>query len=147
MFKNGTTYGNVDLTIAATTATDSYAHFFGVRNNRNPRNSCKLTYQDKQQLPAGEVMIEYIRNDGERLRTGFRNVLNQRGWTLQEWALSSRLLSFSKDKIFWECNANRRLESLHFMQAEDRSRFRLIKQDLKALDSSNVYRWLVRNTP
>ncbi len=134
-------YGNADFTIAAVTATDDYAGFLGVRSNPDWPNSCKVTYRNKQQLPADIIVVEYVGNDLERWWPGFYNLLDSRGWTLQERTLSPRVLSFSQDKIFWECNANRRLESLHFVRTNDRHDLRTIKLDLKALDRPDVYRW------
>ena len=134
-------YGNADLTIAAVTATDDYAGFLGARSNPDSPNSCKLRYWNKQQLPADIIVVEYVGNDNERWGPGFCNLLDSRGWTLQERMLSPRVLSFSQDKIFWECKAYRRLESLHFVRADDRRDLRTIKLDLKALDMSDVYHW------
>ena len=134
-------YGSADLTIAAVTAIDDYAGFLGVRSNPESPNSCKLRYWNKQRLPADTIVLEYVGNDNQRWRPGFHNLLDSRGWTLQERTLSTRVLSFSQDKIFWECNANRRLESLHFIRTDDRQDLRTIKLDLKVLDRPSVYRW------
>ena len=134
-------YGNADLTIAAVTATDDYAGFLGVRSNPDSPNSCKLRYWNKQQLPADIIVVEYVGNGKERWWPGFHNLLDSRGWTLRGRMLSPRVLSFSQDKIFWECKAYRRLESLHFVRTDDRHDLRTIKLDLKALDMTNVYRW------
>lgn len=134
-------YGNADLTVAAVTATDDRAGFLGVRSNPDSPSSCKLRYWNKQQLPADVIVVEYIGNTNERLMPGFHNLLDSRGWTLQERTLSPRVPSFSRDKIFWECNANRRLESLHFVRTRDRQNLRTIKLDLRALDRPSVYRW------
>ena len=128
-------YGNADLTIAAVTATDDYAGFLGVRSNPDSPNSCRLRYWNKQKLPAGIIVVEYVGYGDERWWPGFNNVLDSRGWTLQEKTLSPRVLSFSEDKIYWKCNANRRLESLHFVSIYDHQNL-----DLKAMDRPLVYR-------
>ena len=147
-------YGNADLTIAAVTATNDRAGFLGVRSSPDSPNSCKLRYWNNHHLPAGIIVVEYVETSHDIWCRGFDNLLDSRGWTLQERTLFPRVLSFSQDKIFWECNAYRRLESLHFaraddrreesphlVRADDRCNLRKIKLDLKALDMSSIYRW------
>jgi hypothetical protein len=59
---------------------------------------------------------------------------------LQERILSDRLLSFSKDKLIWECKAECRLETLHFQGTESRQRF-TAKKDIGSLDKEGIFRW------
>jgi hypothetical protein len=137
-------YGNADFTIAAVTAPDSYAGFLGPRNNLNSSNSCMLRYWNSQKLPEGVLRIEYLNTPQNPLSPGSKNVLDQRGWTLQERLLSNHVLSFSKDKMFWECDASHRLETLHFACASADDSWRVngtTKQDLKAMEKSQVYQW------
>jgi hypothetical protein len=133
-------YGNADFTIAAVAATDSYAGFLWARNNLHSSNSCMLRYWNGQKLPQGLLRIQYLEEYQTPLHPNYWNPLDQRGWTLQERILSTRVLSFAEDKIYWECNASYRLESLHFA-CVSHWRSDATKQDLTTMKKSDVYRW------
>jgi hypothetical protein len=42
--------------------------------------------------------------------------LDRRGWTLQEKLVSSRVLYYSREQMFWSCNTFRKYEQGPFMQ-------------------------------
>jgi len=135
-------YSNADLTIAAVTATDSYAGFLGARNNLHSSNTFMLRYWNSQNLPQGWLEIQYLDHLMNPLNPGFMNPLDKRGWTLQERQFSNRILSFSKDQVYWECNESYRMESLHFAcTSADRGTGGTDKQDLKATEKLKLYQW------
>jgi hypothetical protein len=141
-------YGNADFTIAAVTATDSYAGFLGARNNLNSSNTFMLRYWNRQKLPQGWLEIRYL-DHHDPLDPAYDNPLDQRGWTLQERLFSNRVLFFSKNQVFWECNAGYRLESLHFACTNSSSWKGTIgglsrgigKMDLKVIEKPKAYKW------
>jgi hypothetical protein len=138
-------YSNADLTIAAVTATDSYAGFLGARNNLHSSNTFMLRYWNSQNLHQGWLEIQYLNDLTDPLRPDSRTPLDTRGWTLQERLFSNRILSFSKDQVYWECNERFRMESLHFACTNPSHETGLTgKRDLKALkamEKSKLYQW------
>lgn len=94
-------YGGTTLTIAATNSSTTNAGIF------HPRlispNICQLAFG------SSKVSL--------RLSTQFSNtalkaeVLNTRGWTLQESILSPRVLSYGSQQMVWECQTLRIGES------------------------------------
>ncbi|VUC35453.1 unnamed protein product [Clonostachys rosea] len=99
-------YLNATLNIAATAATDGTQGLF------NDRDSFEITpfqvHVDWQGNWYGEPKRPYRGWYYLALKAAFdinvRNApLNTRGWVFQERTLSTRILHFSKQQIYWEC--------------------------------------------
>ncbi|PQE28270.1 tol protein [Rutstroemia sp. NJR-2017a WRK4] len=86
-------YGRSYCTIAATSTSDSTQGFL---NPRPIRRHVTLNQSSESQLYICKN-INNFRNDVED------GPLNQRGWVLQERALSCRTIHFTENQIYWEC--------------------------------------------
>lgn len=94
----GDIYANSSFTISATNSPDSDG---GLYHSRNPLSvwPCRITARwdcfqfDKLVLKIPGLMKE---NAMEPLST--------RGWAFQEWLLSKRTISLSRDQVRWECH-------------------------------------------
>jgi len=55
--------------------------------------------------------VHMIAEEGPDITSSTRNApLRTRGWTFQEWVLSSRIVHFTKGELLWECNTHRGCE-------------------------------------
>lgn len=50
-----------------------------------------------------EIMSVYVFGEQSQYKLPRGKPLNTRGWVFQERALSTRIIHFAKDKVFWEC--------------------------------------------
>jgi hypothetical protein len=104
--KMGDIYNSAYFTIAATRAEGSEEGFL---QHRGPRQCVTIR-------PEGETpyyvcdMIDNFRDDVENA------TLNQRGWVLQERALSRRTIHFAANQIYWECGKGIHCETLTKMR-------------------------------
>ncbi|KIL85068.1 hypothetical protein FAVG1_11496 [Fusarium avenaceum] len=89
-------YKNAEITLAAGTATQASEGFLG-----NSQNSAPYLPQQKFVVPLengfrGTVYLSDIPYEPN-------HPLDKRGWTLQEYMLSSRMLIFSDYQLLWQC--------------------------------------------
>lgn len=85
-------YSNAFITIAAASAHKANDGFFG--NSTCPQ---QLAIED---LP-GKVFVFGLQDYARIPNTA----LNNRGWVLQEWILSPRVIHFAEDQMYWECTS------------------------------------------
>lgn len=96
----GHIYSNATITLAASVSQSAET---GLLHGRQRVNEIRLPYRTRNGLPFGEVFV----TDGNPC--GFdedvtKGALSQRAWCLQERAMSTRILHFGKDQLFWECS-------------------------------------------
>ncbi|KAJ0107049.1 hypothetical protein J7T55_006927 [Diaporthe amygdali] len=115
----GQIYSHACLTIAATTSKSS---FDGFLLNRDPsyRTTSKFVFKEVQSFRSEPLMeksgLAHFRYPPE---TSVQKSLStcrweERGWTLQERLLSTRILYFTKDVFYYECATTQRLENPGF---------------------------------
>ena len=99
----GNIYNNASLTIAASAAKDK-ADGFLVARQKSRSAALVLPMQCSNSRRHGAVFV-YLRptTRGEVHEVIDRSVLNTRCWCLQERILSRRIVHFSENQIFWEC--------------------------------------------
>jgi hypothetical protein len=91
-------YRNAYLTVSALEAPNSHHGILQPRNRKVVQLSSEANLYLRPQLRKKDEVFR-------------RAVLNTRAWTLQERLLSTRVLHYSKDEIFWECSTCSRQES------------------------------------
>jgi hypothetical protein len=107
-------FHNALLTISAADAASPAEGLFRERTRHRARPFLldpRMSYQRRFELGGGPLcMYGPVVNiaDGPRKP---RSVLDMRGWIFQEEMLSKRLLVFSKDELFWNCNSLNASES------------------------------------
>ena len=74
---------------------------------------CMLNYSNGSGALIGRVKVRSLRDTRHHTQPNFSLPLNYRAWTLQEYLLSTRVLGFDDDKMWWVCTASRLTESLH----------------------------------
>jgi hypothetical protein len=93
-------YGNADLVLAASSATDSYEGFLN-QERRHPGGS---VYFYDERDPAKSYCIKY--GLGPRYQmTLDEGPLAKRAWAFQEKMLARRYLCYSPEELSWHCNA------------------------------------------
>lgn len=100
-------YQNALCTICATSARDSSEGFLHERPaQRYPVTSCVLEPWTDPARPTGPRRTVCIRPaEKSSFFTSVRSSpLSDRAWTLQERALSQRLLHWAENELFWECS-------------------------------------------
>jgi hypothetical protein len=55
-------------------------------------------------LPECDIQVEYSTDDARHTPGTDTSLISTRGWVLQEQLLSGRVLSFTEDRMTWECN-------------------------------------------
>ncbi|KAH7255326.1 heterokaryon incompatibility protein-domain-containing protein [Fusarium redolens] len=95
--KMATTYKNAAITLAAGTATRACEGFLGSLPDKSP------TYlpEHKFDIPMKDGRIGTVYLSGNPYQLD--HPLDKRGWTLQEYMLSSRMLIFSDYQLLWQC--------------------------------------------
>ncbi|WKT45051.1 Heterokaryon incompatibility [Fusarium oxysporum f. sp. vasinfectum] len=95
--KMATTYKNAAITLAAGTATRASEGFLGILPDKSP------TYLPENQfdIPMKDGRIGTVYLSGSPYQPD--HPLDKRGWTLQEYLLSSRMLIFSDYQLLWQC--------------------------------------------
>ena len=85
-------FGNAYITIAATSA-------------ENGHGGCLFDRQCAKRIkPLGrEERLQYARIQSSEAASLEASPINERGWVLQEMALSRRTVHFAKDQLFWQC--------------------------------------------
>ncbi|KAF5244816.1 hypothetical protein FANTH_7583 [Fusarium anthophilum] len=95
--KMAMTYKNAAITLAAGTATRACEGFLGSLPGQSPtyvpENQFDITMMD------GRVGTVYLSGSPYEPR----HPLDKRGWTLQEYMLSSRMLIYSNYQLLWQC--------------------------------------------
>lgn len=92
-------YGNADLVLAASSATDSYEGFLN-QERRHPGGS---VYFYDERDPAKSYCIKY--GLGARYQcTLDEGPLAKRAWAFQEKMLARRYLCYSPEELSWHCN-------------------------------------------
>ncbi|KAF5982416.1 TOL [Fusarium coicis] len=97
IYKMATTYKNAAITLAAGTATRACEGFLGSLPDKSP------TYLPETQfeIPMKDGRVGTVYLPGSPYQP--HHPLDKRGWTLQEYMLSSRLLIFSDYQLLWQC--------------------------------------------
>lgn len=106
-------YSRADLTIAADAAENPLAGL-----NSSLRSTVRQVHVSNLSQSYERI---YVRNFGLQLDNlglshthndvrNFRHILDSRGWTFQESALSTRILHFGAYEIFWECKTLKQCE-------------------------------------
>jgi hypothetical protein len=94
--KMATTYKNAEITLAAGTATQASEGFLG-----SSPNSAPYLPQHKFVFPMENGCKGTVYLSGKPYEPN--HPLDKRGWTLQEYMLSSRMLIFSDYQLLWQC--------------------------------------------
>ncbi len=104
--KMGTIYRNSTITIAASMATNSQEGFF--------RTEPEITEDSSRPGHRFEVEVPYSSVGDIIMYQGWRNItivdtnpLDTRGWALQEYLLSPRILNFTKAQLLLDCYRDR----------------------------------------
>ncbi|KAH6661757.1 heterokaryon incompatibility protein-domain-containing protein [Halenospora varia] len=100
--KMETVFSSAYCTIAASSAEDSTKGFL---NPRPPRQCVKVSNASDTPLYICEHIDDFHRDVEE-------GVLSQRGWVLQERALSRRTIHFTEKQTYWECGKGVHCETL-----------------------------------
>lgn len=102
-------YRRADFTVASIDAKGGDSGCFFPRDGRGIR-PCRIdvarppTEMDTYGMQAGKIFaFPKIRFDHSRASYRRHGALDDRGWCLQEQALSPRILSYGKDGLYWEC--------------------------------------------
>lgn len=95
--KMATTYKNAAITLAAGTATRACEGFLGILPGKSP------TYlpENHFDIPMKDGSVGTVSLSGSPYQP--HHPLDERGWTLQEYMLSSRMLIFSDYQLLWQC--------------------------------------------
>ena len=96
--KMETVFSSAYCTIAASSARNSAEGFL------NQRQCIKV--------PNASDTPLYVCNTNDFRRDVEEGILSQRGWVLQERALSRRTIHFTENQTYWECNRGVHCESL-----------------------------------
>jgi hypothetical protein len=99
------TYNNAYLVVGASCAPDSSEGFIASSLRDKPTMSVATVENDD----GTSSQIYTQEQDNHASHSTFfndpRNILGSRGWTLQEQVLSSRMVHFERNELFWECRA------------------------------------------
>jgi hypothetical protein len=104
-----TVFNMAYCTLAASSAKDSTEGFLGPRSDGQGRQYVKIPNSSDSPLYVCEA-IDDFHHDVEE------GILNQRGWVLQERALSRRTIHFTATQTYWECGLGVRCETLTLMK-------------------------------
>ncbi|GKT49799.1 uncharacterized protein ColSpa_09980 [Colletotrichum spaethianum] len=86
-------YKNAAMTIAAGTAVKAADGFLDMKATYLPDDKFSVP------MPTGEMGTVYLRAEAHIPK----HTLDERGWVLQEFLLSSRMLVFSEYELLWQC--------------------------------------------
>jgi hypothetical protein len=115
-------YSNSYLNISATTSSDGDGGCF---RDRNPFLVQPVIVQIT--WAAGDPSTYVCTEHNLWSESVDNEVLNQRGWVLQERFLAPRILHFAAHQLFWECREGHKCESLPYASVSQISKPRLIK--------------------
>jgi hypothetical protein len=104
--KMETVFGSAYCTVAASSAKDSTEGFL---NPRSPNQSERQCVRVPNASDTPLYICEGIDNFHRDVEEG---VLSERGWVLQERALSRRTIHFTITQTYWECGRGVHCESL-----------------------------------
>jgi hypothetical protein len=108
-------------------------------------DSCGLRYSNSHGSPVGTVTVRFIKSDkysGQYHTRPNLSPLDGRGWTLQERVLSSRVLFFGDEKMWWQCSSDLWLETLQMRsKLVDIGDNHLSKRPLYSRQPELIYRW------
>ncbi|KAF4622831.1 hypothetical protein G7Y89_g14193 [Cudoniella acicularis] len=110
--KMETFFSSAYCTIAASSAEDSTKGFLSPRSPSKPARECVKV---PNALDTSLYICEIIDNFHHDVEKG---KLSQRGWVLQERALSRRTIHFTTAQTYWECGEGVHCESLIKMHNE-----------------------------
>jgi hypothetical protein len=95
-------YQNAICNIAATCSSDPNDSFLS-RVGTDDIAPCSIP----QQAEDGKIQPIFLESTGNTFRESVViSSLNRRGWVVQERLLSRRILHFTKERVFWECQAD-----------------------------------------
>jgi hypothetical protein len=104
------------ITIAATSSTDSQGGLFFPRSTEP---SAQLLWTVSDECPPERISFR-SHDDMRYYSLVDRGPLNQRGWVFQERLLSKRIVHFTSDRLFWECQQTALEEGLTKSSTPDR---------------------------
>jgi hypothetical protein len=109
----GYIYGNSALTIAAEGCKDSQTGLFDCANDGRAsylagQVMTPISFSNGQNPLSGHIFC----GNREMARSKFRGPLSTRAWTLQENILSTRILRFSRSKVWWQCREMQQNEGI-----------------------------------
>ncbi|KAG9238443.1 heterokaryon incompatibility protein-domain-containing protein [Amylocarpus encephaloides] len=103
-------YAGATITIVAAGSPSTYAGIFAERATHvEDRTPCALPWG----LGSSSEIVMLRRPFQNSTKLIYSDILNSRGWTLQEGLLSSRTLSYGKDQMVWQCSQYRLCENGH----------------------------------
>jgi hypothetical protein len=132
-------YANASVTLAATASADGAGGLFHPR--QQPKSDLALKW-----TRAGNTTPERIH---WRVKRGphtlflveiLKAPLNQRGWVIQERTLSTRIIHFARDQLFWECQESTLSETN--VRCEDTSSVSVKPATLLAQGSLTKHAWV-----
>jgi hypothetical protein len=95
-------YQNAICNIAATCSSDPNDSFLS-RVGTDNIVPCSIPRQTKD----GEIQPKFLKSEGTAFEESVViSSLNRRGWVAQERLLSRRILHFTEQRVFWECQAD-----------------------------------------
>ncbi|KAK4455302.1 heterokaryon incompatibility protein-domain-containing protein, partial [Podospora aff. communis PSN243] len=120
----GLIYSNAYFTVSALEPNNASAGIFRV---------CLTTATEGSEAPepSGSANKADLSEWEERFRTA---ALNKRGWTVQERELSTRIVHFYQDEMFWECRTAQATWSSPRLQLKT-----FLGQYFRILDSSSIH--------
>lgn len=125
-------YSNSHFTIAAHKPKSCKSGFLGMQRYSEPSWSryFHTNLGQRGNSKARMVATPKATPDNATYFEDERSALEERGWTLQESILPTRILHFTGNEMAWECNKTLLCECGHMEHG--RSRFRFLKSDFKS---------------
>jgi hypothetical protein len=93
-------YGNAEITISAATSPDANS---GCLERSWSANKSPVAIKSRCSGTAGTGTMFLSPKVGSINDALYRSILNSRGWCLQERILSRRVIHFTKEQLYWEC--------------------------------------------
>lgn len=139
-------YAGAEVTIAAPTAEDSESGFLRPRFATRRVPSCKLRCRGGNGIVTGKIEVWYPAFSGRSYdvhRLENDSVLDTRGWILQERMLSSRVLYFGSQQLYFECNTGVYFEMLQYPVEQSFGSWDSVsrKKNVSNLDTGELFGW------
>ncbi|KAJ3560947.1 hypothetical protein NPX13_g9126 [Xylaria arbuscula] len=139
-------YSHALVTIVATSATSCHEGFLERRIDSIPKVKIAYCLPTSDQHPLSDhrymIIYDYIKSD-DIWRTFAINgsKWNTRAWTMQERSLSTRMIHFCRNKIFFECRGCLRSEENEPVQESDVSTSNLWPRATSVSSQELLHRW------
>ncbi|KAI1449139.1 heterokaryon incompatibility protein-domain-containing protein [Annulohypoxylon stygium] len=136
-------YTQSSLTIAASCASDEDD---GCIRERNAIRTMALRLRSCPLLPGDNIVIRKQDPDPAEIASVRKlGHLARRGWIFQEWLLSTRVIHFETDQVYWECRQLDACESLPGGTANKRFKnLRLSRPSLDMVRAPETWRNLIK---